>query len=436
LSKNSGVDRLAVLFYSPHIGKRLAYAVRILFNECGVSLRFTSDLDQWKLDKGVKACFTKEVLDEHSLFFYDSGWLCDGAQDLTIPPLLNNNGPLAWDEEQHDVLSSVFYLITRYEEYTTSQRDALGRFDVQYASCAPTTPHIDRWRLQLIDAIQKLWPDAEIKYPPFYSAMTVDVDSAFAFRHKGWKRTLGGQLKDIYRADFKNFFARNKILFSKKPDPYDTYSYMVKPFAEQPERISFFFLLANFGTYDKNVPHTSKALQRLIQTLASQHAVGIHPGVASNDSDLLLSTEIQRLSDLIEKPVVRSRQHYLKLQFPSTYERLLKAGITADYSMGYSGDTRFRAGTTRPYYWYHVGEDRETPLLVHPFVAMEATLKNYLHLSPDDACLRLEELYREVRKTRGHFVLLWHNESLSEMGTYKTWRKVYDCATDLILRDI
>lgn len=425
-----------MLLFAPHISHRLRYALRILFGDCGVHITYTSDLERWRQATGAKASFTFEACDETSLFFFDSGWLRDGAQALGIPAELGHSGPHTWNAPRHDVLASLFFLVTRYEEYTANERDSMDRFDVQHALCAPTLPHIDRWRLQLVEQIQKDWPEEGAHLPPFYASMTVDVDSAFAFRHKGWKRMLGGQLKDLYRVDLKNFIARNSVLFSKKPDPYDTYAYMVEPFKEKPDRISFFFLLANFGVYDKNVPHTSKALQELIRRLAEKHTVGIHPGVASNSSETLLRTELERLSGLLEAPVIHSRQHYLKLRFPETYTRLLHAGIQSDYSMGFSGDTRFRAGTTRPFYWYNVLTDEETELLVHPFVAMEATLKNYLQLSPEDACLRLEELYREVRKTRGHFVLLWHNESVSELGTYRTWRKVYDCATDLVLRDI
>ena len=57
---------------------------------------------------------------------------------------------------------------------------------------------------------------------------------------------------------------------------------------------------------------------------------------------------------------------------------------------------------------------------------MDATLNNYMKLSPDDAKLLVQKLITEVRNVNGTFISLWHNETLSETGIWKGWRTVFE----------
>lgn len=49
--------------------------------------------------------------------------------------------------------------------------------------------------------------------------------------------------------------------------------------------------------------------------------------------------------------------------------------------MGYPEAIGFRAGTSKPYLWYDLLEEKYTALFVHPFCIMDVTCKNYLKLS-------------------------------------------------------
>jgi hypothetical protein len=57
---------------------------------------------------------------------------------------------------------------------------------------------------------------------------------------------------------------------------------------------------------------------------------------------------------------------------------------------------------------------------------MDVTLKNYLHLDPQEAWQLVEELMIEVKKVNGTFISLWHNESLNDSGQWLDWRKVFE----------
>ena len=113
------------------------------------------------------------------------------------------------------------------------------------------------------------------------------------------------------------------------------------------------------------------------------------------------------------------------LKLPETYRRLIELDITDDYTMGYNQMVGFRAGICTPFRFYDLDNEQVTPLRVHPFAVMDATLKYYMKVNPEDAMNHIQPLIDEVRAVHGDFVSLWHNESLSENRIWNGWEKVY-----------
>ncbi|MCC6599856.1 MAG: polysaccharide deacetylase family protein, partial [Crocinitomicaceae bacterium] len=169
----------------------------------------------------------------------------------------------------------------------------------------------------------------------------------------------------------------------------------------------------------------------LIRSIHADHAVGLHPGIGSHEDIAVLKTEINRLSEITGKPVTSSRLHYLKFSLPETYRHLYECGITDDYSMGYASDVGFRAGTSLPFRWYDVKKETVTPLVIHPFVCMDATFKNYLKIRQAEAEKQIRDLLYEVKKTNGRFVSLWHNESLADSKEWAGYKNLYSAMLNM-----
>jgi hypothetical protein len=187
----------------------------------------------------------------------------------------------------------------------------------------------------------------------------------------------------------------------------------------------YFFLLGDYGKYDKNISSSSIALQQLIRQIDKEALVGIHPSYHSNTSIAQLHKEKLRLENILQKPVTLSRQHFLKLHLPDTYRNLLEVGIKEDYSMGYSDTIGFRAGTSLPFFWYDLKQEMTTALKIFPFAIMDVTLKSYLKLSPTQAYNAAILLLHHVSACNGIFTTLWHNSSFSEIGDWEAWKLVY-----------
>lgn len=415
---------MKVLIYTPFQSRRLHYVSTVLLGDVEIS----TDLNYFNAFDGAKLKYVPQAEEQQASVYY-SGWLVDGKLDNQFPAAISEVEKKTISTQQDhidfDLFADAFFLLSRYEEYLPFNADYVGRFDVANSVAAPASPVIDRWRVELYEWLSSRFSLYQKNKGSYTASLTIDVDSAFAFRHKGLKRTLGGEAKDIVRRDFRNFLSRNATLLLGKKDPFDTYE-TIEALAEQHQlALTYFFLLGDFNTYDINLPHTSKGLQHLIRKSSIKAQIGIHPGVGSHKSTEQLKEEIGRLKSILGHSVTHSRQHYLKLHFPESYRRLIESGIHNDYTMGYSGDTRFRAGTSLPFLWYDLQKEEVTNLTIHPFAVMDATLKNYLRFNKEQSLERVIALRKSIEKYNGHFCLLWHNESVSNFGQWKDWSSIF-----------
>ena len=94
--------------------------------------------------------------------------------------------------------------------------------------------------------------------------------------------------------------------------------------------------------------------------------------------------------------------------------------------MGFAELPGFRNGTCSILPFFDLGSDQESPLRIHPFMAMDTTFKKYMGITPQEAMVQLHALVDEVRAVGGTFSCLFHNQNLCEDFEWKGWRQVYE----------
>jgi hypothetical protein len=283
---------------------------------------------------------------------------------------------------------------------------------------------VNEWVLDFGEVLEKQFPDQiRIKKTEYRFLPTIDVDNAWAYAHKGWKRTIGGFWQNRKSMEARNF--RFQVLRDNQNDPYNTYDLINRFHQEAGLKATWFFLTGGYGPYDKNIAPDNRHLINLIQRIARVETVGIHPSYGSNGSPEQVAREVETLSGIIGKPVDLSRQHYLKITFPETYRRLVSYGIREDYSMGYPDRPGFRAGIATPFRFFDLDANRPADLTIFPFQVMDQTLRQYLSLGPQEALALITDLAGKVKRVGGTFITLWHNESLSEWNEWTGWTEVY-----------
>jgi hypothetical protein len=329
-----------------------------------------------------------------------------------------------------DIFGAAFYLLSRAEEYQGHPRDAFGRYhhihSLAFRNGWLDLPLIDIWMGDFREALIRKFPSLAISPPVFEFHPSYDVDIAWAFRARGWYRTIWGISKSLIRGKLRNVINRMDVIRGAKPDPYDSYDRLGHLHAEHGLKPVFFLLMASrLKGVDRNPDPERKDFQKLVGRLANKHLICMHPSWQSGDDPNIFRAEKERLERVIGRRVTSSRQHYLRMHLPDTYRRLISEGITDDHSMGYGTINGFRASVSRPFPWYDLQEEQETNLMVHPFCFMDATAYHEQGLAPEDAVYQLESYLKVIGHAGGCMSTIFHNSMLGTDPMYKGWYEMY-----------
>lgn len=406
-----------ILIYTPEITPRIEYIFDFVLREfSGLEFEFISDKDQFIQSGNPKINYSKERIADEIHLNPDEFMFKIGISENVKFTNLNDIGKL-------------FFALSRYEEYLPQPKDIHGR--ISGIGKVYKTPFVDEWILKFQDELKSKYSQLDFKKREFEMVLTCDVDQAWKYKNKGLKRTYGAFVKDLMKLNLKEFNTRKDVLSGKQADVYDTFDLFksllnssipqndIKNF-----KIIFFWLMADYGKFDKNNPVQNPAFQNKIKEVSEWAEIGIHPSYASNNSTDKLKTETQRLEKISGQKITKSRQHFIKLNLPQTYYQLLLNGIKEDYTMAYADETGFRAGTCTQFYWYDLVREEKTRLKIHSFCAMDVTLRNYLKLSPEKATEELTRLKSEVQKVNGQMITLFHNSNFNE--DWEGWFEVLE----------
>lgn len=324
-----------------------------------------------------------------------------------------------------DIITLPFLLLSRYEEFHAWERDEHGRFQFK-GSLADKyklveIPLVDEYAMLLRRWLCRYFPDSvQAISRPSRIVPTHDIDILYRFtgRFQAWKSILGRDL--LINRDLK--MARKSLKEYKKWKTHPYWDPYLRAAVEMLEREQeqhlhpIFFVKATEkghpdATYDVNDP----LLQHLIWNVTSRGGqIGLHGSYPSAEHLQYLHKEKQNLSELCDKTISVSRQHYLRTFFaddPNSLDLWRQVGITDDYTLGFAERCGFRCGTCHPYPLYDVRNDKVTDIIEHPLIVMDGTLFDYMKLPVEKAKKLVMKLKKRCFDVEGDFVFLWHNHA-------------------------
>jgi hypothetical protein len=324
-----------------------------------------------------------------------------------------------------DLPAAVFYLLSGYEGYVAGHYDAHERYDPEAYPSAhwrlAQVPWVYRWAEQLWAILSEAFPRLERRAPGYDYAFTVDIDAPWKHRHKGALLAGGGLGRAVLRGHWNEVSERLRSLWRGR-DPYHTFD-LLREWLPQ-DKTTFFSLLARHSRHDTRFTWQHEPYRALLRSLASQgYSLGIHPSYLSFRDAGQISTEVGHLHRILDRPITRSRQHFLRYRLPDTFRYLLAAGIRDEYSLCRFQSGGFPHGMARPFLWFDLEANVATDLTLHPTLLMDRTLQQYLGLTPPEAVAYARRLVGITREVGGVFTLLLHNDSLSESGEWQGWRE-------------
>jgi hypothetical protein len=408
---------------------RLIYTLDFIFKSRGIAYQLMTDLDAFNSSTNIKLHYGNlnveapslnscELLFEEEVKVYDleksefGGEECMQFGDVTDP------------------VGSIFFILSRYEEYLPHDEDEHGRFPFKESVLAKwgwtQKAMCDRWAIVVLRHINL---EDEVTNATFKFIPTFDIDNTYAYKLKSGKRKWLSIAKDVLNFNIPRIVERKKVNAGEK-DPYDTFD-RIEEVAKIYENTLIFWLVGELAPKDRNLSTTIGAHQELIQKMDFSGAVNLHPSYASNGEVTNIINEKERLESILGHSIDKSRQHFLRFKTKETLSNLEVSGFKHDYSMGFAEMPGFRCGTARAHHRFDLNVNSEMDLTIHPFVYMDGSLNEYLKLSIQESKKLIAQLYEEVAVMGGDFIFIWHNETIGDYGKWKGWSEVLNYTLNL-----
>ncbi len=422
-----------LLVYTHKITPRFSYIMKqILVRILGIEILFTTKVEDFIKHNGPKITYTKQPL-QNEFFIRSNDLLFEkGINDLQI-----NVG--AWDgipcffaagersNIPYDIFSTCFYLLSRYEEYLPHVKDVHGRFppteSMAYKNNFLKLPVVDLLAFKFLDALKQRFPDLGHGKREYKYTSIIDVTTSHSYAHRGFLRGGAGFFLDLFTLKPKRLVERVKSWIDPTSDPYDNFAQLIELHKKYHIDSMFFFQFADYSTFDKNVSPHSNRFRFLIKSIADYSTIALAASYSSFSNIGLLKNEKKQLSNVVHRPIEISRMRYNRVDVPETYRNLVEAEFTDDYTMGYTHEIGFRAGTCTPFYFYDINLEIQHPIRLHPFAVHDYAFSN--HEGKEEILAQIERLYAEVRGVNGELVTIFSNELLG--GTQQVnWIELYE----------
>ncbi|MDQ6903601.1 MAG: polysaccharide deacetylase family protein [Bacteroidota bacterium] len=422
--------------FLPQITSRTEYIFEYIFTQqLGINFTTTSDQTAFEKYAGEKMNYSAYRFNNELFIAAHPLLLKRNIETQNVPVVELNGIKVLFPNDNScdlgfDIFSAVFYMLSRYEEYLPFIPDLYGRFNVADSLAEKNNflqmAVVDRWLNRFKIILKKQFLALRFKASKFEALLTYDIDVAYKFKGRGWMRTAGSIIKDLGRGNYKNIRTRFNVIQNKAKDPWDTYDYIEELLAKNNLPSIFFFLLGDTSKHDRNLDPQNPLMKKLVNKIASFSQIGIHPSFITSSCPEKILIEKERLEELSNKIIIRSRQHFLKFNLPETYNALIATGIKEDYSMGFPHANGFRAGTSKPFYFYDLKNEKITDLKIFPVTCMDATFIYYSKKTPEKSLVEVLDLLKEIKMVGGTFISIFHNDHLGKTYEKKSWKSVHN----------
>jgi len=421
-----------LLIFTHKVTNRLTYTAKQIFDKIlGVEIGFTTKVEDFIKHSGPKMTYSRQPL-QNEFFIRSNDLLFEqGINDLEVKisdwdgiPCFFSSGDKS--TIPFDIFSASFFLLSRYEEYLPHVKDSVGRFPVKesiaYQNNFLELPVVDLWAYKLLEALKVRFPDLETKEKNYRFTSIINVTTSHAYAMRGIARTIGGFLLDLGNFKFRNVWERFSVMLRLKKDPYDNFFELVDIHKKFPIKTMFFFQFAKHSAHDKNISTNNNRFRNLIKSVADYSVVSLSTSFVSSLDKNVLREEKKQLGNLINRPINYARLRYNKVNVPATYRNLVETEFTDDFSMGYTHEIGFRAGTCTPFYFYDINTEVRQPIKIHPFAMHDYALVNYK--TKDEVFEKMDRVYRLVKQVKGDFNLVFSNELLGSKQQLN-WMELY-----------
>jgi hypothetical protein len=263
------------------------------------------------------------------------------------------------ENDEEDLLSTIFYCVNSIQEYNHEGKDQQGRFPYNESYQYRFNNVKENIVQRMIDKVcSNKNLHAAVK-PPRRSKifLTHDIDSI----HGAWKEDSFHALKNFRPGKVFSLMLNEAL---GKPD-WLNMDRIMKIEDEHGFRSVFYWLLykdKKNADYDFSSGNVQKHFRRIQN---SEWENGLHKSLRHTS----FREELMRMP----APVKGNRYHYLNFKLPSGYSEIEKSELMLDTSLGFSGQWGFRNSYGLPFMPFNLKEKRVYNFIEVPMQIMDRT---------------------------------------------------------------
>ncbi len=320
---------------------------------------------------------------------------------------------------ENDIFAASFFMLTRWEEYVISEKDKYGRFPEEKSLAIKcnfnSRPIVNEYTEIIWNMLISLGFEQKRCIRKYQLKITHDVDffRKFDTPFKFLKAFLGDIImrKDLKKA-LNTINLYTKILLKKANDPYDVFDFLMAVSEKNGLKSHFYFIPSLKDKFSSYSIDNQKVKSKIEQIVKRKHIIGYHTSWQAAENEHLFENEINKLRS-ISKNVKEGRLHYLRLNVPRTWQTWQKFELEEDSTLGFSKTIGFRAGTCYKYQVFDILSKKELTIFENPLIAMDTALKAKYKDDYNKIIRELIEISEVIKKYKGNFVLLWHNNNIN-----------------------
>ncbi|MDR9498524.1 MAG: polysaccharide deacetylase family protein [Hydrogenovibrio sp.] len=364
----------------------------------------------------------------------------------SVPVLYGQLGLVKNGEFLHlnlDIFGSAFFMLSRYEELITKDRDNHDRFpataSVAYQAGFLERPLVDEYLEILWQCLIQLWPDLERKQHASQTFVSCDVDQPYDCTVETLTRLLKTCAGDLLkRKNALEMLKRiNRYVFNKldkyKFDRNYSFDWYMDVCEKAGLKAAFYFIPTSKESQNGCYEITDNKVIKLMQKIdARGHEIGVHGSYQTYQDKAKMAHQKMLVEKAlnqagINQKIKGNRQHYLRWDSAVTPDYLDSAGFEYDTTGSYADRPGFRFGTSKEFSMWGWQSQTQLKLKQRPLVVMECSVISdaYMGLSYGKEAEELMMRLKQASQARGgNFALLWHNSHFQNMGDRTMFEKM------------
>ncbi len=322
---------------------------------------------------------------------------------------------------QLDIFASIFFMLTRWEEYVIKERDNHNRFDSKYSLAVKykffDRPIVNEYMELIWNMLKHFGFNEKRKKRTFQLYHSHDIDEI-----KYWK-TPYHYLKYLAKYSFK-YQSFNTILksiykypislFNANSDPWYSFDFLMDLSELANTKSHFYFMAGGKTEYDNRYKITNPLLKKTLKHIHNRgHIIGFHPSYNTYNNINLFQDELNKLQSVSPQEIKYGRQHYLRFEVPTTWQIWNESKLQLNSTCGYENILGFRTGTCFTYSTFNCLTRQKLNLKETPLHIMDETIFRCFKNKLSHTSELINSILNNVKKYNGNIGFLWHNNNLN-----------------------